>query len=99
MTFPSDLRQELSVKDTDDDKPDNDKALHHHHHQQQQQQQTKLQHIPVELPVKQELTHLELPVKQESTSSPPDKNIDSNKLISSTQLSDSVPSTPVICKF
>lgn len=42
------------------------------------------------------MTHLDL--KQEPPSSPPDKNIDSNKLISSTHLPDSVPSTPVICK-
>lgn len=79
------------MKASDDPRPDNDKAL--------QQQQTKLQHIPVELPVKQEIAHLDLPIKQELPPSPPDKNIDSNKLISSTQLSDSVPSTPVICKF
>ncbi|ROT76580.1 putative nuclear distribution protein nudE-like 1-B [Penaeus vannamei] len=60
-----DLRQELSVKNKDDDEPDNDRALQH------QQNHLHLQPPPKLQPPPQTVS---------------DENVDSNKLVSSTQL-------------
>lgn len=82
---PPDLRQELSIKDTSE--PDNDKALmHRHHHHQSSSSPQKL--------------HIQPPPKLDVALPPSpagESAVDSNKLVSNgTQLSDSVPTTPVV---
>ncbi|XP_050725689.1 nuclear distribution protein nudE homolog 1-like isoform X4 [Eriocheir sinensis] len=77
-----DLRQELSIKDTSE--PDNDKALMHRHHHSSSPQKLHIQPPPK--------LDVALPPSPAGESA-----VDSNKLVSNgTQLSDSVPTTPVV---
>lgn len=76
-----DLRQELSIKDPSE--PDNDKALMHHHHS------TSPQKLHLKPSPKLDVA---LPASPAG-----EAGVDSNKLVSNgTQLTDSVPATPVV---